>query len=96
MKIIKTVGVVGAGTMGSALAQKFAMEGFEVILLDKSMDFVNNGLRRIKDTLLEGVEKKIFTAERSEKVIARIKGSDNIYEMAKAELIIEAIYEKAY
>lgn len=93
MKIIKTVGVVGAGTMGSALAQKFAMEGFEVILLDKSMDFVNNGLRRIKDTLLEGVEKKIFTAERSEKVIARIKGSDNIYEMAKAELIIEAIYE---
>ena len=31
MKIIKTVGIAGAGTMGAALAQKFAMEGFEVL-----------------------------------------------------------------
>ena len=42
MKTIKTVGVVGAGTMGSALAQKFAQENFKVILADRDMKFVEN------------------------------------------------------
>ncbi len=40
MKNIRTVGVVGAGTMGAALAQKFAQEGFEVILADRAKNFV--------------------------------------------------------
>jgi len=39
MKKIKTVGVVGAGTMGSALAQKFAQEGFNVVLADREMQY---------------------------------------------------------
>ena len=93
MKIIKTVGVAGAGTMGSALAQKFAMEGFEVILLDTNIDFVNKGLQRIKDTLSEGIEKKIFTPEKAEKFLSQIHGSTKLKELSKAELVIEAIFE---
>jgi len=93
MKLIRTVGVAGAGTMGSALAQKFAMEGFEVLLLDTSIEFVNNGLQRIKDTLQEGVEKKIFTTGKAEKVISKIKGTADVNEMANAGLVIEAIFE---
>ena len=93
MKIIKTVGVAGAGTMGSALAQKFAMEGFEVILVDTSKEFVNKGLQRIKETLNEGIEKKIFTPEKAETILAKIFGETDINGLKKAELVIEAIYE---
>ena len=47
MKINK-VGVVGAGTMGSALAQKFAQEGFEVTLADREMSYIKKGLSGIR------------------------------------------------
>jgi len=93
MKQIKTVGVAGAGTMGSALAQKFAMEGFEVILLDTNMDFVNKGLQRIKDSLNEGIEKKIFTPEKAEKTNSKIHGTTELTDLTKADLVVEAIFE---
>ena len=93
MKNIKTAGIAGAGTMGSALAQKFAQEGFNVILVDKEMRFVENGIKRIKETLKEGVERKIFSAEQAEEIMSRISGSNNLHEFAKCELIIEAIFE---
>ena len=93
MKKIKTVGVAGAGTMGSALAQKFAQEGFSVVLVDKEMRFVENGIKRIKDTLNEGIERKIFSPEQVNEIISRIYGSDNINEFKKCELVVEAIFE---
>lgn len=93
MNAIKTVGVVGAGTMGSALAQKFAMEGFKVILLDTNNEFVNKGLQRIKETLNEGIEKKIFTPEKAEKILSQIFGTIEINELKNCELVIEAIFE---
>lgn len=79
--------------MGSALAQKFAMEGFNVILLDTQQDFVVKGIQRIKDTLNEGVEKKIFTPEKAEKVLSAIHGTTDINELTNTELVIEAIFE---
>jgi 3-hydroxybutyryl-CoA dehydrogenase len=60
MKNIKTVGVIGAGTMGAALAQKFAQENFKVILADREMKYVEKGLNGIKTMLNESVEKKVF------------------------------------
>jgi len=93
MKKIKTVGVAGAGTMGSALAQKFAQEGFSVVLVDKEMRLVENGIKRIKYTLNEGIEKKIFTPEQVNGIISRIYGSDNLNEFKKCELVVEAIFE---
>ena len=66
MKQIKTVGVVGAGTMGSALAQKFAQEGFKVVLADRALNFVDKGLANILTTLKEGIEKNVFTKQQGE------------------------------
>lgn len=93
MKKIKTVGVAGAGTMGSALAQKFAQEGFSVVLVDKEMRFVENGIKRIKDTLNEGIERKIFTPEQVNDIISRIYASEDLNVLNKCDLIVEAIFE---
>jgi len=90
---IKTVGVVGAGTMGSALAQKFAQEGFNVILADREMRFVEKGIEGIKKTLNEGVERKLFTPEQVETYLGNIKGTENLNDLSSCDVIIEAIFE---
>lgn len=93
MKNIKVVGVVGAGTMGSGLAQKFAQEGFKVILADREMQYINNGISKIKETLNEGVKRRLFSESQIESIINRIKGTDNLNELVSCDLIIEAIFE---
>lgn len=93
MKQIQTVGIVGAGTMGSALAQKFAQQGFRVILTDIAMDFVEKGLNNIKNSLGEGVQRKVFSEALSHEVLLRIKGTDRLNELENCDLVIEAIYE---
>lgn len=93
MKSIKTVGVVGAGTMGSALAQKFAQEGFNVVLADRELTLVERGLVRIKKTLCDGVAKKVFTVSQVESILLNLKGTDNIQELKVCDIIIEAIFE---
>ncbi|MEI6817631.1 MAG: 3-hydroxyacyl-CoA dehydrogenase/enoyl-CoA hydratase family protein [Bacteroidota bacterium] len=93
MKNIKTVGVVGAGTMGSALAQKFAQEGFKVILADREMKFVEKGLNGIKAMLNEGLEKKVFTQEQVTFALSNLTGTENLADLNVCDIIIEAIFE---
>src|SRR5665213_277419 len=93
MKNIRTVSVVGAGTMGSALAQKFAQEGFKVILADREDKFVQKGLNGIKAMLNEGLEKKVFTQDQVDSYLENLQGTDNLSELKFCDIIIEAIFE---
>jgi len=93
MRVIKTIGVVGAGTMGAAIAQKFAQEGFNVILADRDQNFVNRGLNSIKRMLMEGIEKHVFTEPDVDLYLSKITGSHDLQDLKKCDLIIEAIFE---
>jgi enoyl-CoA hydratase/3-hydroxyacyl-CoA dehydrogenase len=86
-------GVVGAGNMGSGIAQKMATEGFDVILVDVDDAKVARGLAIIERTLAEGVERKIFAAEQAERIRRRISGTSRFEDLAEAELVIEAVFE---
>ncbi len=93
MKSIKTVGVVGAGTMGSALSQKFAQEGFTVILADKAKELIDKGFNNIKTTLHEGLDKRVFTEEQVKNTLNRIQGTINLDDLQVCDLVVEAIFE---
>lgn len=93
MKKINTVGLVGAGTMGSAIAQKFAQQGFKVILADREMKYVDKGISGIKEILKQGVERRLFSPNQVEVIIANISGTDNLSDLKQCDLIIEAIFE---
>ncbi len=93
MKHIQTVGVIGAGTMGSALAQKFAQEGFKVILADRAANFVERGLANIHTTLEEGIERKVFTKQQGEEYLSNLKGTDSLADLKVCDLVVEAIFE---
>jgi len=93
MKNIRTVGVVGAGTMGSALAQKFAQEGFKVILADRAKNFVEKGLANIRTTLEEGIERKVFTKQQGEEYFSNLRGTDSPGDLKVCDMVVEAIFE---
>jgi len=90
---IKSVGVVGAGTMGSALSQKYAQEGFDVILADRKMQYVEKGLAAIRTTLEQGVERRLFRPEQLEGFLSKIKGTADLKDLQGCDLVVEAIFE---
>jgi enoyl-CoA hydratase/3-hydroxyacyl-CoA dehydrogenase len=90
---INKIGVIGAGNMGSGIAQKIAQEGINVVLVDITDEFVERGLGIIKQLLGEGVERKIFTSAQVEEVLSRITGTTDFKAVADADLVIEAVFE---
>jgi 3-hydroxybutyryl-CoA dehydrogenase len=85
--------VVGAGTMGSGIAQVFAENGFEVVVRDIDMKFVERGLGVIESNLKRNVEKGKITEEKKNEVLSRIRGTVDIEEAKEADFVIEAAVE---
>src|SRR5512138_1327590 len=90
---IRTLAVIGAGNMGSGIAQKMATEGFPVILVDLDDAKVARGLDTIATTLAQGVERKIFRPEQAQAVRDRIRGTADWSALAEADLVVEAVFE---
>lgn len=89
----KVLGVVGAGTMGSGIAQKMATEGFPVVLVDVDSAQVQRGIEGIRKTLAAGVERRIFKPEQAEAILARITGTSDWALLAEADVVVEAVFE---
>ncbi len=92
-KPIRTLAVVGAGNMGSGIAQKMASSGFPVILVDLDDEKVRRGLSIIDRTLAEGVARKVFKPEQVEAIRGRIHGTSDFTALAEADLVVEAVFE---
>jgi len=93
MSEIKTIGVVGAGTMGNGIAQLAAQMGANVIMRDIKDDFVQRGIKAIDKFLQKGVERGKVTEDQKSAVLGRIIGTTDMGELAKADFIIEAVIE---
>jgi len=92
MSLIKKIGVIGAGNMGSGIAQKIAQEGIPVVMVDLKEEFVQRGMNTIKKLLGKGVERKIFTAAQVEAILNRITATTDFNAVADADIIIEAVF----
>ncbi len=90
---IKTIGVVGAGTMGSGIAQTAAEAGYKVIMRDIEETFVERGIAAIDKNLKRAVEKGKRKPEEAEAVAGRIRGTTSLEDLKDADLIIEAVVE---
>ncbi|UCD79636.1 MAG: enoyl-CoA hydratase/isomerase family protein [Desulfobacterales bacterium] len=93
MSQINKIAVIGAGNMGSGIAQKIAQEGLNVVVVDMREEFVERGLNIIRKTLQEGMERKIFKPEQVEATLSRITGTTDFSAVADADLVIEAVFE---
>lgn len=90
---IKKIGVLGAGTMGSGIAQVAAQAGFEVVMRDISDEFVERGLKNIEAFLNKGIQKGKITEEDKKNVLSRIKGTTDMNDLKDVDFVIEAVLE---
>ncbi len=90
---IKTIGVVGAGQMGSGICQVAAASGFSVIMNDIKDEFVERGFATIEKSLGRMVKKEKITAEDQKAILGRIEGSTSLSDMVKADFVVEAATE---
>jgi len=90
---IRTIGVLGAGTMGHGIAQVAAAAGFRIVLRDVNDDLVARGRQAIERNLAKGIERGKVTEEQKQQTLSRITTTSELRSLAAADLIIEAAPE---
>jgi len=92
---IKTVGVIGAGTMGNGIAQVFAQSGFSVMLVDIAKPMLERARASIEKSLARFVEKNKLSAADRDATLARLTTTTAIDRLTDADFVVEAIVEQA-
>jgi 3-hydroxyacyl-CoA dehydrogenase len=90
---INKVGVSGAGTMGSGIAQAVAQTGIQVTLQDVSEAIVKKGIEKVEKNLSRSVEKGKLSSDEKEKILGRIHPALKVEDLRDSDLIIEAVFE---
>lgn len=94
MRAVQSVAIIGAGNMGSGIAQKSAQELFDVQMVDREAQWVERGQNIISNFLDEAVERRIFSAKQVEEIKGRVSsvvGTENVD--PRTDLVIEAVFE---
>lgn len=92
---IYKAGVIGAGTMGSGIAQTISFSGLPVILKDVDMDKVNYGIQLIKKIYQTRVDKGKMSSNEMEQKMALVTGTTSNEDFKECDIIVEAVYENA-
>ena len=94
MRTIDSIAIIGAGNMGSGIAQKSAQEHFEVQMVDREQQWIDKGKQTISDFLDEAVGRRIFSPNQVEEIKSRVTGVVGTENVASdTDLIIEAVFE---
>lgn len=92
---IKTIGVIGAGTMGRGIAYAAAVGGYKIVLEDVSPNMLEQGVAYIQQALEEGVSRGKVTAEQRERALAHLSTANSVENVCReADLLIEAVPEE--
>lgn len=90
---IQRVGVLGAGQMGSGIAQVCATEGFQVRLVDIAQAALDKGLATIASSCDRLIKKELMTEAKKKEVLGRITGGTSLQDFKDCDIVIEAIAE---
>jgi len=93
-RVIDTIAVLGAGTMGHGITQVAAAAGYKVIMRDMDMNAVARGVRSIEANLAKGIQLGKLTEEDRDDTLQRIRGTAKLEDTREADLFIEAAPER--
>jgi 3-hydroxybutyryl-CoA dehydrogenase len=91
---VHRVYVVGAGVMGSGIAETIASTGTEVCLIDKTTKLAERGVKRITENMNREIERWGLTQSEKKAILARMQPSDDLSLVNDAEMVIEAIPDR--
>jgi 3-hydroxybutyryl-CoA dehydrogenase len=89
----RSIGVVGAGTMGQGIAQMLAKTGLDVVLIDRTPELTQRAVAQIEIALDKQLEKWGITATEKKLILSRIHPSDRLSDLAGCGMVIETITE---
>ena len=92
MMAVKKIGIVGAGTMGTGIAQVAAASGLDVVLSDMAEELLQRSLQTM-DKSLTKLSEKGKIEEDKDKIMARIKATPNLSELKDVDFAVEAVFE---
>jgi 3-hydroxybutyryl-CoA dehydrogenase len=90
---IRTVGVVGTGTMAAGIVEVFAKSGYDVLYVGRTQDKVDGVRGTITRSLDKQIQRGRATEEQKTEVLGRLTGSTSLDDLARAEIVVEAIAE---
>jgi len=93
LRDIKTVGILGAGTMGTGIGLAFLNGGFPVTIIETTQDALDRGVSRIKDTLDANAKRGRITEAQAADRFAKLTPSLSLEDLGKSDLVIEAVFE---
>ena len=91
---IKSVSVIGAGTMGTGIAMNFLNVGIPVTIIDTNDETLQKGIDTIKGNYLSTVEKGRLSTEDRDRRVALLNGSTTVSSVSESDLVVEAVYEE--
>ena len=92
-RLIKRIGVFGAGTMGHGIAQVAAMAGYSVVIRDVNAEALARGVQSIEQNLAKGIQVGKISEEDRDATLQKIRTTTELSEIREADLIIEAAPE---
>lgn len=90
---IRTVGIIGAGTMGGGIAMNFATAGYPVKIVETTQEALDRGLSVVRGNYQRSADKGRFPQDEVEARMARFDGRLAIADLADCDLVIEAVFE---
>ena len=93
LRPIKTVGIIGAGTMGGGIAMNFATAGIPVTIVETGEDALNHGLGVVRGNYQRSADRGRFAQDEVDTRMALIDGALDIRKLANCDLVIEAVFE---
>src|SRR5271169_97469 len=93
LETIRTVAVLGAGTMGNGIAHVFARCGYDVILRDVETRFLDRGIDSISKNLDRELKKGKIAEGDKPKILGRIHATTEMSDIARADFAVEAVPE---
>src|SRR6202163_2799564 len=94
LEAIRTVAILGAGTMGNGIAHVFARSGYNVILRDVETRFLESAMDTITTNLAREVKKEKIEEGDKSKILTRIHTTTDLSEIARADFAVEAVPER--
>jgi 3-hydroxyacyl-CoA dehydrogenase len=90
---IKTVGIIGAGTMGGGIAMNFATAGYQIKIVETTQEALDRGLKVVRGNYQRSADKGRFPQEEVEARMDRFDGRLAVADLAECDLVIEAVFE---
>ena len=93
-QVIRKIGVIGAGQMGSGIAHVCALAGFPVLMNDVSPDRIKESLATINGNMARQVSKKVITEDQRKEALTKIGAAEKLSDLGDCDLVIESATEK--